>query len=109
MEAGFRENQISKTLYSSNDKDGKFIVLFCTYVDDMLWAAKPEAESAINQILETFAVRKVEKGKFRFCGKEVTQTDDFAVTVTCKDSAEQIEPIRFDKGKRDMTERATES
>ena len=75
----------------------------------MLWAAKPEAESTINTILETFAVRKVEEGKFRFCGKEVTQTDDFAVTVTCKDSAEQIEPIRFEKGKRRMTERATES
>ena len=93
VEAGFRENQISKALYSLTDKDGKVIALICTHVDDMLWAAKPEAESAINNIFETFAVRKVEEGKFRFCGKEVTQTDDFAVTVTCKDSADQIERL----------------
>ena len=109
VEAGFRENKISKALYSMTDENGAVIALICTHVDDMLWAAKPEAESAINTILETFAVRKVEEGKFRFCGKKVAQTDDFAVTVTCKDSAEQIEPIKFDKGKRRMTERATES
>ena len=75
----------------------------------MIWAAKPEAESAMQKVAETFAVRKVEGGSFRFCGEEVSQTDDYAVTVTCKDSAEQIEPIRFEKGRRRMTERATES
>ena len=48
VEAGFRENQISKALYSMTDKDGKVIALICTHLDDMLWAVKPEAESAIN-------------------------------------------------------------
>ena len=48
VEAGFRENQISKALYSFTDKHGKVIALICTHVDDMLWAAKPEEESAIN-------------------------------------------------------------
>ena len=52
-------------------------------------------------------MRKVEQGSFRSRGKEVTQTDGFTVTVTCKDSAQQIEPIMFER--RRMTERATES
>ena len=95
IEAGFRENQISKALYSLTDKEGKVIASICTHVDDTLWAAKPEAESGINQILETYAVRKIEEGSCRFCGKEVTQTDDFAVTAACKDSVGQIEASRY--------------
>ena len=50
VEAGFRENQISKALYSMTDDNGTVTALICTHVDDMLWAAKAEAESAIKEI-----------------------------------------------------------
>jgi len=105
--AGFREIQISKALYAL-EKDGKILAVMVTHVDDMMWAAMPEAEANIQKILDSFAVRKVETGKFRFCGKEVHQSDDFTVKVTCKDTAEQIDTIKYDAGKRRMTERATE-
>ena len=76
VQVEFREKQISKALYTSTDQKNKVIALICTHVDDMLWADTPGAESAIKRILDTFAVREVEQGTFRFCGKEVTQADD---------------------------------
>ena len=79
----------------------------------MLWAATAEAEAAIQKILDTFAVRKVEEGTFRFCGKEVKQSPCFSVLVTCKDTSESRsdtfckrhkEDDRQRIGKRDWTD-----
>ena len=49
----------------------------------------------MRKILDGLVVKKAEKGKFRFSGKESEQSDDYSIKVTCKDSTEQIVPSRF--------------
>ena len=44
-------------------------------------------------ILDAFNVREQNATSFRFCGKEVTQHEDFSITVTAKDNTEKIRPI----------------
>ena len=41
---GFKENSILKALYALHNSEGRLIALLCTHVDDLLWAAEPEAE-----------------------------------------------------------------
>ena len=36
----------------------------------------------------------------RFCGKEVTQLEDFSIKVTAKDNTEKIKPINIKKGNK---------
>ena len=77
----------------------------------MCRAVKPEYEHHIDKILKAFVVneKKVESKEFRFCGKEIRQHEDYSIEVTCTDSTEQINPIRFTVGSRKMTDLATEA
>jgi len=104
----FKENKIAKALYVI-EVGGEIQAMLITHVDDLCWATKPEFEGNVNKILETFVVKKVEQGKFRFCGKEIEQLNDFSIKVTCTDSTEQIVPIKYKTHKRMMTELATDS
>ncbi len=70
--------------------------MLATHVDDMLWATKPGYEHMIQQLLDRYTLKSVETKAFGFCGREVTQHDDYSITVTCKDNIEKIEPIRFE-------------
>ena len=36
----------------------------------------------------------------RYCGKEVTQHEDFSITVTCKDTTMKTEPVRIQPGRK---------
>jgi hypothetical protein len=81
------------TLFSLRDASGKIISVMASNVDDLLYGCKPEAEPAMQAILDAFNVRVQEVGTFRFCGKEVKQADDFSITVTAKDNTEKIRPI----------------
>jgi hypothetical protein len=65
---GFRENKIAKALYKI-EVGGEIMAILITHVDDLCWAAKPEFEANMTKTLETFIVKKVESGKFSFCGK----------------------------------------
>jgi hypothetical protein len=68
----------------------------------LLWAVDPEYQSNIDAILKEFEVKKVEKQKFRFCGREINQDDDFNIGAFCKDTAERVKPIAFKtKGRKD--------
>ena len=98
-----------KALFSVRGKDGRIAAMLCTHVDDLLWAATEEATPWVQKLLDTFDVRKVETDDFRFCGKEIKQDKQGNIKVSCQDTTEKIQPIRFDKGKRRMTERATDS
>ena len=70
----------------------------------------PEHEENINNILREFAVNKDKMSaiSFRFCGKEIEQDRDYNVTVTCRDTTEQIGPIRYTIGSRKLDDQATE-
>ena len=58
--------------------------------------------------MKEFAVRKVEDGIFRFCGKDIRQEDDFSIVVSCRNETEQIDPIRYTNEGRKLTDSATE-
>ena len=83
---GFKENSILKALYALHNSEGRLIALLCTHVDDLLWAAEPEAEPIIEQLLGEFSCGKIERREFRYCGKEIKQADDFSITVTCRET-----------------------
>ena len=63
----------------------------------------------MQKILDAFIVKKVEQSKFRFCGKEIEQLNDYSIKVTCTDFAEQIDPIKFATKDSKMTDLATDS
>jgi hypothetical protein len=62
-ENGFRENKIAGALYHIGE-NGEVKGILITH-----WAVTPGYEDRVEKILKSFAVRKVEEGKFRFCGK----------------------------------------
>ena len=78
-------------------------------VDDLCWAVKPGYESNMKKILDTFSVRKVEEGEFRFCGKEIKLLPNFTIVVTCKDTTETINPVKYEMNGRKLTDLATEA
>jgi ribosomal protein L24 len=39
--------------------------------------------------------KKISTGSFRFCGREISQAEDFAITATCKDTTEKLEKIKY--------------
>ena len=104
----FRECKIAKALYVV-EVDGEIKAMLITHVDDLCWAVKPEFEENMDEILETFVVKKVEQSKFRCCGKEIQQLENFSIKVTCEDSAGQIGPIKFATTGRKMTDVATDN
>ena len=74
-ENDFAPNKFAPALYSIS-KDGDIKGLLVTHVDDLGWAVKPGYEANMKKILDTFSVRKVEEGEFRFCGKEIKQLEN---------------------------------
>ncbi len=59
-ESGFRENQISQALNAYIDANHALVAILCTRINDMMWAAVPEAAEKIQKFLDSFAVRKIE-------------------------------------------------
>ena len=90
---GFKENSILKALYALHNSEGRLIALLCTHVYDLLWAAEPEAEPIIEQLLGEFSCGKIERREFRYCGKEIKQADDFSITVTCRETTLKVKRI----------------
>ena len=107
-DSGFRENKIAKAMYVI-EVDGKVKGIMITHVDDLCWAIDPEYEDRIQRVLESFSVRKIEEGEFRFCGKEIKQLPDFSIEVTCKDTTETINPVRYSPNGRKQDDDATEA
>eukprot|EP00439_Symbiodinium_sp_Y106_P056887 s1402_g8.t1 len=104
---GFKENSIPKALYALHNSEGRLIALLCTHVDDLLWAAEPEAEPISEQLLGEFSCGKIERREFRYCGKEIKQADDFSITVTCRETTLKVKRI-FIAPKRKAGEPLTE-
>ena len=99
--AGFRENTTFKAFYTLNNDEGLPTCVLGTHVDDMMWAVLPEADAAVQTILDAFDCRKVEAREFRFCGQVVKQPEGpFTVKVTCKDTSEKLEHVKLTKAKK---------
>jgi hypothetical protein len=102
-----QENRLLLSLYTFQVK-GDVQVMLAAHVDDVIWAATPEYEWMVQQVLGAFELKKVETGKFRFCGREYEQYEDFSIKVTCRDNTEKILPINYQKGTRPLEGKATE-
>ena len=94
VDAGLKENQVMKALYSFCDSNGELRIMFGTHVDDLIWVAHPEYEHMIQQVIDTFQCGEPEEMCFRYCGKEVTQDSDFKIVVMCRNTTMKLEPIQ---------------
>lgn len=103
------ENEIARATFVCRNESGEIVAMLGTHVDDLLWTATKEGETVVRSILDKFNVRKVEEDDFRLCGKEIVQDKDISITITCRDTSEKLEPVRFMKGKRRMTEKASDA
>ena len=56
----------------------------------------------MQKIQEAFQVEdsNVSEGEFRFCGREIAQGEEGSIKITCKSTAEKIEPISYRTGVR---------
>jgi hypothetical protein len=72
----------------------------CVHVDDIMWGIEDEHESHIRLILEAFDMGKIEETPFRYCGKEITQDDDFTIHVATKNNTEKIEQINIPQNRK---------
>ena len=68
-----------------------------SHVDDSIYACKPGYEDVMKRIQKIFQVedKKISTGSFRFCGREISQAEDFTITATCKDTTEKLEKIKY--------------
>ena len=92
---------MSSVVYTYSE-EGDVKLMMGTHVDDILFACKPGYENFVRKLQEALQVEdsKVSEGNFRFCGREISQEDDGSITVTCKSTAEKIEPISYRTGVR---------
>ena len=86
---GYEVSRILPTLFSLR-RDGEMVGIMSSNVDDLLYGSKNGCEKAMENILKEFAVRETHERDFRFCGKEIHQSDDYSITVTAKDNTEKI-------------------
>ena len=108
LSTGLKENAVIRALYIYQE-DGEPKSMLATHVDDMLWATKSGYEDRVQQLLDRYTIKTVESGTFRFCGREVIQHSDFSVSVKCKDTTEEIEPVRYDHNGADLESKKVDS
>jgi hypothetical protein len=77
---GLQENFIFRAVYTFCDETGEPALMLGSHVDDLIWACHPKYQYIIDD-LKHFQCGKVEQKKFRYCGKEVAQDDDFTIHV----------------------------
>ena len=97
---GYELNNILPTMFVLRDAD-KIVGVMSSNVDDLLYGHLEGYEDKMNDVLDSFSVRERQEAPFRFCGKEVNQSDDYSIKVTAKDNTEKIRPIEVhDKGSK---------
>ena len=84
------------------------MVIVASHVDDLLYAARPGYEWIVGSLLKSFEVKETKEGKFRFCGREFVQHDDFSIKVPTKGNTETTKPASYTKRARTSESKATE-
>ncbi len=64
-------------------EDGYIKCMLVTHVDDMIWATRLGSEWIMDAIPKKFALKRVEENTFRFYGREIVQSHDCSISVTC--------------------------
>ena len=78
--AGFTECKSLGSLYYF-EVDGQLKALLGAHVDDLMWCCCEGYEYLMDDVLSHFDLKKIDEGKFRFCGREYIQEEDFSVSV----------------------------
>ena len=64
--------------------------MIATHVDDLLYCYLDEGKKTIEGILKRFTIGKTESGRFRYCGRQFVQHEDYSVSIStsenCRDS-----------------------
>eukprot|EP00435_Cladocopium_sp_Y103_P049373 s347_g14.t2 len=71
--------------------DGKLCGILITHVDDLFCAGEGQQFHDSIEALEKDIHLKINKGKFRFCGKNVFQREDFSIEIDQYDAIEAID------------------
>ena len=108
LEVGLRECKLARSSYVY-EIDGDIKVFMGAHVDDLLWAAKQGYEYIMDKLLAQFEVKEIHEGSYKFCGREFNQTEDFSITISCKENTEGILPISVNRNGRSEDGTATES
>ena len=75
---------------------------------DILWAAEDGYESVMDQLLKQYQVKEIHDGKFKFCDRNYEQHEGFSVSISCRESTENILAINFNRTGREPDSKATE-
>ena len=82
VSAKLHENRIMKACYSYQE-NGRSVCIMATYVDDLVWAVENEYAWIIDAIKQELTFGRMDAMKFRFCGREVEQSDNYGIKATC--------------------------
>ena len=95
------QSKLEKCLYMLYGKDGRLIGLCTSHVDDLLMCGDGSKEwiQEVERLKEALHLT-VSTGKFRYCGKNVEQLDDYSVAIDQVESIDQLEAIDLTKEKR---------
>ena len=108
---GLKCSKITPALYYLRNPKGELIGVIATHVDDLLYCYLDEGKnlgkSTIENILKKFTIGKTEGGKFRYCGRQFVQREDFSVNVSTREGCKTVKPIEIDKNRK-LTDKVTE-
>ena len=82
--------------------DGKLCGILITHVDDLFCAGEGKQFHDSIEAMQKDIYLKINKGKFRFCGKNVFQRDDFSIEVDQYDAIEAIDYMVLAADRRKM-------
>ena len=98
---GWRMSKIEPALFLLV-LDGRLFGVIITHVDDLFCAGEGQVYESSIEKMTTEIHLKVNKQKFRFCGKNVVQKDDFTIEIDQYDAIEGIDYMVLDKNRRKM-------
>ena len=81
--------------------------MIATHVDDLLYCYLAEGKKTIEGILKRFTIGKTESGRFRYCGRQFVQHEDYSVSISTSENCKTVKPIEIDKHRR-LSEKVTE-
>lgn len=90
------------------DRENKLIAVFLLHIDDVLYTAKPCAETdqfmeRLSQEIEWGAVKDAKDG-FQYCGRWYQQHEDFSITISMKSYAQGLETSTMTRERRAQEE-----
>ena len=99
--------RITPALHYLHNPKGKLIGMIATHVDDLLYCYLDEGKKTIEGILKKFTIGKTESGRFRYCGLQFIQHEDYSVSNSTSENCRTVKPIEIDKHRK-LSEKVTE-